>query len=136
MKAVLCLFVAGALALVGVPAASASMVVDLGETSRYVKVSNDFSNAAVAAVLPYFSETATKLGLPIHTPIVQADLLRSHVLAFRDLEVSVMLQNHWAFTYSHGVVDRITDAHSYSAQQDPDQIKRFYGTVTRAGPTQ
>ena len=129
MKAVLCLFVAGALALVGVPAASASMVVDLGETSRYVKVSNDFSNAAVAAVLPYFSETATKLGLPIHTPIVQADLLRSHVLAFRDLEVSVMLQNHWAFTYSHGVVDRITDAHSYSAQQDPDQIKRFYGTV-------
>jgi hypothetical protein len=129
MKAVICLFVAGALAMASVTAASAGMVVDLGETSHYIKLSNDYSNAAVAAILPYFSEAATKLGLPIHTPIVQADILRSHVLTFRDLEVSVMLRDRWAFTYSHGVVDRITDSRGFSALQDPAQIKRYYGTV-------
>jgi hypothetical protein len=129
MKAILCLFVAGALAMASVTAASAGMVVDLGETSHYIKLSNDYSNAAVAAILPYFSEAATKLGLPIHTPIVQADILRSHVLTFRDLEVSVMLRDRWAFTYSHGVVDRITDSRGFSALQDPAQIKRYYGTV-------
>ena len=129
MKAVLCLFVAGALAMASVPAASAGMVVDLGETSHYVKLSNTYSNAAITAILAYFSEAATQLGLPIHTPITTADILRGHVLTFRDLEVSVMLRNHWAFTYAHGVVDRITDAHGYSALQDPGQIKNFYGTV-------
>jgi len=75
------------------------------------------------------SEAATRLGPPVHTSITQADILRTHVLAFRDLEVSVRLRNHWAFTYSHGAVDRVTDAHGYSALQDPGQIKRFYGTV-------
>jgi hypothetical protein len=115
--------------MASVTAASAGMVVDLGETSHYIKLSNDYSNAAVAAILPYFSEAATKLGLPIHTPIVQADILRSHVLTFRDLEVSVMLRDRWAFTYSHGVVDRITDSRGFSALQDPAQIKRYYGTV-------
>jgi hypothetical protein len=104
-------------------------VVDLGETSHYVKLSTTYSNAAVAAILPYFSEAATKLGLPIHTPITEADILRGHVLPFRDLEVSVMLRDRWAFTYSHGVVDRITDSRGFSALQDPAQIKRYYGTV-------
>jgi hypothetical protein len=131
----LCLVIGGLL-LSGPPVQSAGavdafpgMVVDLGQKSPYVKITPDYTKAAVSAVLPYFSETAAKLDLPITRPILQSDISKSNVLPFRELTVSVLLNNGWAFDYSFGYVRTITNTRGYSSLQNPAEIPRYYGEV-------
>ncbi|MGH7977991.1 MAG: hypothetical protein ACREE6_01350 [Limisphaerales bacterium] len=109
--------------------AYARMVVDLGETSDFVKITPDYSNAVVKAVLPYFSQAAEKLDLPVPTPITRRDIARIHIQPFRELSVSVIVKAGWTFQYMFGVVNRIANLRSYSVLQDPNKIPLFYGKV-------
>ena len=115
-------------------AAPSGMTVDLGKTSRYVQVTPDYSNAVIAAVLPYFSDVAKTLDLPIPQPITRADVARVYFLpflskAYRNTSVSISLKNGWVFTYEFGYLHSVSDLHGYSLLQDPDQVPRFYGRV-------
>ena len=105
------------------------MVLDLGETSHYVKVTPEYSNAVFEAVLPYFSDAAKRLDLPVPHPITKADTARFHVLPFRDIAASVLLKDNWAFAFHFGHVDMIADLHGYSSLQNPDEIPSYYGEV-------
>lgn len=110
------------------------MVVDLGETGRCVRVTPDYSNAVMSAVLPYFSDVAKKLDLPVPQPITRADVVRVHFLPFlsktsRDPWISIALKNGWAFTYEFGYLHLAADARGYSSLQDPGQVPRYYGQV-------
>lgn len=110
------------------------MVVDLGETSLLVKVTPEYSNAVMAAVLPYFSDVAKKLDLPVPQPITRADVARIHFLPFlnrtsRDPWVEIVLKDGWAFAYAFGYLHSVTDLRGYSLLQDPDQVPRYYGQV-------
>jgi hypothetical protein len=122
------LFINGAL-----PAAETNsavgMVLDLGESSPYIKVTPEYTREAVDAVLPYFSDVARKLRLPIATPITDADILRGHALPFRDIAVSIMLKSGWAFSFQAGIVQQIADSHSFSSLQDPGQLGNYFGKV-------
>jgi nitrogen fixation protein len=113
----------------GTNAASSGMVLNLGTVSHYVKTTPEYSIAALVAVLPYFSDVAKKLDLPVPKPITQADIEKIHVLPFREMTVSIMLKNGWAFTYQFGYVNLVADSHAYSALQNPDEIPRYYGEV-------
>lgn len=109
--------------------ALAGMVLDLGDTSAFVKITPDYSNAVVKAVLPYFSQTAEKLKLPIPKPITRSDIERIHIQPFRELSVSTTVKAGWAFQYMFGVVNRVVNIRSYSVLQDPNRIPFYFGEV-------
>lgn len=109
--------------------ALAGTVLDLGETSSYVKITADYSNAVVKAVLPYFSRAAEELDLPMPKPITQADIERIHIQPFRELSVSIVVKAGWSFQYMFGVVNRVVNLRSYSVLQDPNEVPLFYGKV-------
>lgn len=106
-----------------------SMVVDLGESSHYIKITPEYSDAVLKAVLPVFSQAAEKLNLPVSKPITQNDISRFQVQPFRELTASLLLKDGWVFEYSLGHVRRIENLRGYAALQDPDQIPRYYGEV-------
>ena len=105
------------------------MVLDLGETSHYIKITPEYSNAVLKAVLPLFSEAAEKLNLPVPKPIAQSDIAKFQVQPFRELTAFLLLKDGWVFEYSFGHVQRIQNLRGYAALQDPDQIPRYYGEV-------
>lgn len=124
--------VIGALALVVLAIATPAfgvMILDLGENSHYVRLTPEYSNAVVKAVLPYFSDAAAKLDLPVPRPIGQADIVRIHIQPFREVSVSILLKDQWAFQYMFGYVDRIVNTRSYSTVQDPETIPLYFGEV-------
>lgn len=82
-----------------------SMILDLGETSRYVKITPEYSNAVLMAVLPYFSDMARKLNLPVPQPIMQTDIDQFRVLPFREMTASVLLNNGCVFDFHFGFVN-------------------------------
>jgi hypothetical protein len=112
------------------------MVLDLGEVSKLVQVTPEYSNAVMSVVLPCFSDAAKKLNLPVPQPITYADIDKIifppfpvRNITYRIPSVSILLKNGWVFEYSFGFVHRIENLHSYAKLQDPDEIPRFYGEV-------
>lgn len=114
----------------GINPAPSGMVVDLGEVSRYIKVTPEYSRAVLEAVLPYFSKMAKELDLPVPLPITKADVASFHVLPFHELSASMLLKSGWVFNYQFG--GRGTEFYSpnsYYSLQDPDKIPDYYGRV-------
>jgi hypothetical protein len=110
------------------------MVLDLGEVSKLVQVTPEYSNAVMSVVLPCFSDAAKKLNLPVSQPITYADIkivvfqpYRNRTL--RSSDVSVLLKSGWVFDHFMGYLQRIENLRSYAALQDPDEIPRYYGKV-------
>jgi hypothetical protein len=109
--------------------ANPSMKLDLGATSRFIRVTSDYSNAVRTAVLPFFSDVAKKLELPVPQPIMQNDIAGFRVLPFRDLTTSMLLKNGWVFNFGFGYVQDFSSSNSYFNLQDPDQIPKYFGKV-------
>jgi hypothetical protein len=103
------------------------MILDLGTISSYVHVTAQYSNAVLVAVLPYFSDVAKKLDLPVPQPITQADVAGFHVLPFRGMTASMLLKNGWVFNFGSGYVRDFSSPHSYHNLQNPDEIPKYYG---------
>ena len=131
---------AGLLFIAGLSAKPAQettgMVLDLGEVSKLVQVTPEYSNAVMSVVLPCFSDVAKKLNLPVPQPITHADIDKIFFppfpvrnLTYRIPSVSILLKNGWVFEYSFGFVHSIENLHSYAKLQDPNEIPRFYGEV-------
>jgi hypothetical protein len=83
---------------------SHGMVLDLGKLSDNVKVTAQYSNAVLVAVLPYFSNVSKELDLPTPHPITQADIAQFHVLPFREMTASARLKNGCVFNFAFGFV--------------------------------
>lgn len=113
----------------GTNAASSSMILDLGTVSHHVKVTPEYTQAVLTAVLPYFSEVAKKLDLPVPQPITQADVAGFHVLPFEELTASMLLKNKWVFNFGFGYVRDFSSPNSYYNLQNPDEIPKYYGQV-------
>ncbi len=110
-------------------AAISSMILDLGSASRFIRVTADYSNAVLTAVLPCFSDVAKKLELPVPQPITQTDVAGFHVLPFREFTASMLLKNGWVFNFSFGYVRDFSSPNSYLNLQDPEKIPNYYGEV-------
>ena len=108
---------------------SSGMTLDLGTVSGFVKVTPEYSNAVLTAVLPYFSDVAKKLELPVPQPIKQGDVAIFHVLPFGEMTASMLLKNGWVFNFGFGYVGDFSSPHSYLNLQDPDQIPKYFGQV-------
>jgi hypothetical protein len=107
----------------------AKFQLDLGEVSHYVKVTPEYSNAVLKAVLPLCSEASDKLNLSVPKPITQSDIAKFQVQPFRELTAFVLLNDDWIFEYSFGHLRRIQNLRGYASLQDPDLIPHYYGEV-------
>lgn len=99
-----------------------------------IQVTAQYSNAVLVALLPYFSDAAHKLDLPLPQPITAQQVVGCGVDPFRYpngdlLGAGVKLQGGWRLHYSWGYVDRIQSPNSYFALQNPDEVPKFYGRV-------
>jgi hypothetical protein len=96
----------------------------------FIHVSAQYSNAVLVALLPYISDFAGKLHLPILTPVTPA-----HVLEFRcdprrgEVGGLVILTNEFRFAFQSGHVSAFYSPKSYFTLEDPDAIPRFFGPI-------
>jgi hypothetical protein len=105
------------------------MILDLGTAQELIRVTAEYSNAVLVAVLPYVSDVAQKLDLPVPHPLTTAHVTKCAVVPIRDAGASVLIGGDWAFWFRGGYVTGFQGPRSYFALQDPDKIPAFYGTV-------
>jgi hypothetical protein len=97
---------------------------------EFLQVTSQYSNAVLVALLPYVSDFAHKLSLPILTPVIP-----SHVLEFRcsprrdQIGGLITLTNGCRFSFLDGRVCTYRSPASYFSLPDIDLIPRFYGPV-------
>ena len=95
-----------------------------------VQITAQYSNAVLVAILPYVSEFAHKLNLPIPNPVTA-----SQVVEFRcdpregQTGGLVTLTNGFRFSFTEGHISSYRSSKSYFSLQDPDLIPNFYGPV-------
>jgi hypothetical protein len=95
-----------------------------------IHVTLEYSNAVLVALLPMFTDFATKLELPIPLPITT-----NHVQRFvtgripGDVGGYLTLTNGYRFWFSHGYVDSFEAARNYYTLQDPQRIPEYYGKL-------
>jgi hypothetical protein len=95
-----------------------------------LQVTAQYSNAVLMAVMPYVSDFARKMDLPVPQPVTI-----SHVREFRCSPRSdlfggrVILANHYEFTFLHGRVEMYRNPKSFYELQDPDLVPKFFGPI-------
>jgi hypothetical protein len=98
--------------------------------TELVQITAQYSNAVLVAVLPYVSDFAHRLNLPIPSPVVP-----SHVIEFKcdprkgQIGGLVTLTNGFHFAFLDGHISSYRSPRSYFSLQDPDRIPKFYGPV-------
>jgi hypothetical protein len=107
-----------------------AMILELGTaTFELIRVTADYSNAVLVALLPYVSDVAQELDLPVPHPTTVEDVASCSVLPNRRVEAEVGIKGGWVFAFSGGYVETIQGPHSFHVLQDPDEIPKFYGEV-------
>jgi hypothetical protein len=95
-----------------------------------IPITAQYSNAVLVAVLPYFSQFAQKIELPLPTPISISQVQTFDVSVHRDnLGGYLALTNGYEFWYEHGHVQSFRTPRCYYALHDPRQIPSFYGPI-------
>jgi 20S proteasome alpha/beta subunit len=110
------------------------MVLQLGQKSKFIQVTPEYSNATVSATLPYFSDFAKKLDLPIACPIKIQDLDDCRILPWQDKDggiagVSITVKGGFAFYFNFGYVTGFNRPDTYYGLQNPDEIPKYFGRV-------
>lgn len=133
---VVCLFVSASSFAQPANTSSSGMVIDLCSVSDFIKLTPEYSSAVQDAVLPYFSDMARRLNLPVPQPITKADASNFHVMPVRKLSASTQLRSGWIFNYAFdGHVCGFISPNSYFSLQNPDKIPEYYGQV-RVSPSE
>lgn len=95
-----------------------------------VQVTAQYSNAVLVAILPYVSDFAKKLELPVSHPITAAHVREFKCSPRTDLSGGrVILTNGFEFAFLHGHVEMFRTPKCYYELQDPDLVPRFFGPV-------
>jgi hypothetical protein len=89
-----------------------------------------YSNAVLIAILPFVSDFAQKLQLPILTPLTPP-MVQSFAADTRKGAIGgvVTITNGYQFWFDHGFVTSYESPRSYFHLQDPDQVPKFFGPV-------
>ena len=108
------------------------MILQLGSGFEAIRVTAEYSNALLLATLPYFSDYAQKMDLPVPHPTRVADVAIFKVVPIRDAGISIGIKGTngvWGLWCVEGCINGFEGPHSYFALQDPDAIRGFYGSV-------
>ncbi|HWD20709.1 MAG TPA: hypothetical protein VHB20_15680 [Verrucomicrobiae bacterium] len=88
-----------------------------------------WSNVVLSAMLPFVSDFATRLQLPIALPVTQSNVLACLPDQEGKVEGFVILTNDYRFWFSRGHIRRFSVGFPYRELQDPGRISKFYGEV-------
>jgi len=109
------------------------MILQLGINPEVIRVTAEYSNAVLVALLPYFSDFSQKLDLPVPHPITVQDVAHCAIPPFQKdggiASCSIMLKNGWSLGFEFGHVNGFESPRSYHSLQNPDEIPKFYGQV-------
>jgi hypothetical protein len=84
----------------------------------------------LVAILPYVSDFAKKLDLPVSHPITVAHIREFKCSPRTDLFGGrIILTNGFEFAFLHGHVEMFRTPQCYYELQDPDLVPRFFGPV-------
>lgn len=114
------------------------MILELaGRGPELIQVTTQFSNAVLVALMPYFSDVAQKLDLPVPHPITMRDVVGAGITPLRypngdivGAGIAVQGKNtrrRWCISYQFGYVQSVGLQPSYFTIQDPDDLTNCYG---------
>lgn len=87
------------------------MILELGGNA-FIQVTAQYSNAVLVAVLPYFTDVAKKLDLPVPIPITQTDIAKVNIWPGPGAPgASILLKNNWSFGFLQGYVYAVQNIH-------------------------
>src|SRR5437764_888392 len=94
------------------------------------QVTAQYSNAVLLAIMPYVSDFAKGLALPIPQPVTVTQVQRFGCSPRSDhVGGRVVLTNGYEFSFDRGRVMLYRSPHSYFSLQDPDRVPELYGSV-------
>lgn len=106
------------------------MILELGTAPiELIRVTSEFSNAVLVAVMPYVADVAQKLELPVPRPLTIQHVTQCSITPTRKWGVEISVEGDWVFAFAQGYVRTIQSSHCYTTLQDPDEIPRFFGEV-------
>lgn len=108
------------------------MILDLGQSFaqfEWVRVTAEYSNAVLVAVLPHISDVAQKLDLPVPHPVTVEHVVHCSIIPQRRIGVEIGIEGGWVFAFSRGYVDTIQGPHHFFGIQNFERIPEFFGDV-------
>ena len=116
------------------------MILELaGGGPQLIQVTAQFSNAVLVALMPYFSDAAQKLDLPVPHPITMQQVVGAGISPFRYPNGDIMgagievqgknTRRRWCISYQFGHVRCVELRPSYFTIQDPDDLTNCYGKI-------
>jgi hypothetical protein len=107
-----------------------AVILDLAPSAfEMIKVTADFSNAVLVAVMPYISGVADKLDLPVPRPVAVQNVVHCSIKPLREWGVEIGINGGWVFTFEHGYVNTIQGPRYFFGIQNFDRIPDFFGEV-------
>lgn len=112
-----------------------ALILDLGQFGGFIETTASFSNAVVVAMLPYITDVAQRLGLPLPQPITQEQIVAggpNPIFETRNGEMmgcGFRFKGGWVIGFQSGHLSHLETPHAYYALQDPGEIPKFVGTV-------
>ena len=95
-----------------------------------LQVTAEYSNAVLVAIMPYVSDFAHRLELPIPQPITVAEVSKFGCSPRSDhIGGRVFLTNGYSFTFDRGAVRLFSSPSNYFGMQDPARVPEFYAPV-------
>jgi hypothetical protein len=108
------------------------MILELGQSLssfEWIRITSEYSNAVLVAVLPYINDVAHKLDLPLSKPVTAAQVIHCNITPKRALSVEIGVEGNWYFAFNSGYVTTIQGPRDYFALQLPDEIPKYYGRL-------
>ncbi len=112
------------------------MILELGQTlsasSEFIRVTAEYSNAVLVAVMPYVSDVAQRLEIPVPRPLVAEHVIHCSILPKRAVAVEVGVagtNGNWFFDFSKGYVNIVQGPHDYFSEQEPEMVPSYFGQL-------
>lgn len=108
-------------------------VLYLGSRQSLIKPSPAYSKAALKAVLPFFSDFAKRLNLPVPLPMTEAEVVSCKITPWQNQNggiagVSIKTKGGFEFSFSSGYVSGFSWPKTYASMNGIQGISNFFGT--------
>ena len=110
------------------------MVFEFVGAANMIHVTAQYSNAVIVALLPYVSDYAHRLNLPVPHPVTAADVVHASVLPWLDKDgciggAGIGVRGGYGFTFQFGYINSFGGPHSFYNARNPEDVPKFYGEV-------
>lgn len=108
------------------------MILELGQSLssfEWIRVTAEYSNAVLVALLPYVNNVAQKLDLPVPQPVTVQNVIHCSIVPQRKLTAEIGIEGKWFFQFDTGYVRIIQGPREFFTMQDPERVPEFFGKV-------